>query len=83
MKIEAIQLNLFLAWLWILFGFLSGMVLGLFFHGEQWLGANLSQCPKCTCAQSRVFVRSVAQEHWHGSLRRRADPGERIDGRAL
>lgn len=30
--------NLFLAWLWILLGFLTGMVLGLFFHGENWLG---------------------------------------------
>ena len=30
--------NLFLAWLWILLGFVSGMMLGLFFHGENWLG---------------------------------------------
>lgn len=30
--------NLILAWLWILLGFGSGMVLGLFFHGENWLG---------------------------------------------
>ena len=30
--------NLFLAWLWILLGFASGMVLGLFFRGENWLG---------------------------------------------
>lgn len=30
--------NLFLAWLWILLGFVSGMVLGLFFHRENWLG---------------------------------------------
>jgi hypothetical protein len=29
-------LNLVLAWLWILLGFLSGMVLGLFFHRENW-----------------------------------------------
>ena len=32
------NLNLFLAWLWILLGFVSGMLLGLFFRGEQWLG---------------------------------------------
>jgi hypothetical protein len=32
------QFNLVLAWLWILLGFISGMVLGLFFHGENWLG---------------------------------------------
>ena len=30
--------NLFLAWLWILLGFATGMVLGLFFHRENWLG---------------------------------------------
>ncbi len=38
MKTEIAQLNLILAWLWILLGFLSGMVLGLFFHRENWLG---------------------------------------------
>jgi hypothetical protein len=30
--------NLLLAWLWILLGFVSGMILGMFFHGENWLG---------------------------------------------
>lgn len=30
--------NLFLGWLWILLGFVFGMVLGMFFHGENWLG---------------------------------------------
>ena len=34
--------NLFLAWLWILLGFVSGMVLGMFFHGESWLGGYAS-----------------------------------------
>lgn len=32
------NLNLFLAWLWILLGFTSGMVLGMFFRSENWLG---------------------------------------------
>lgn len=32
------QLNLLLAWLWILLGFASGFVLGLFFHRDDWLG---------------------------------------------
>ena len=32
------HLNLVIAWLWILLGFVSGMVLGLFFHRENWLG---------------------------------------------
>ncbi|HKI68492.1 MAG TPA: hypothetical protein VKA67_02815 [Verrucomicrobiae bacterium] len=30
--------NLIMAWLWILLGFVSGMGLGMFFHGENWLG---------------------------------------------
>src|ERR1041384_8689804 len=36
------QLNLALAWLWILLGFVTGMVLGLFFHREDWLGGYAS-----------------------------------------
>jgi hypothetical protein len=42
MKTEPAQLNLVLAWLWILLGFVSGMILGLFFHGENWLGGYAS-----------------------------------------
>ena len=34
--------NLILAWLWILLGFISGMMLGMFFHGENWLGGYAS-----------------------------------------
>jgi len=34
--------NLFLAWLWILLGFVSGMLLGMFFHDENWLGGYAS-----------------------------------------
>ena len=36
------QINLLLAWLWILLGFLSGMVLGVFFRSENWLGGYAS-----------------------------------------
>jgi hypothetical protein len=32
------HLNLFLAWAWVLLGFLSGLLLGLGFHREDWLG---------------------------------------------
>jgi hypothetical protein len=42
MKTEPAQINLVLAWLWILLGFVSGMVLGMFFHGEKWLGGYAS-----------------------------------------
>lgn len=37
-----LSLNLSLAWLWILLGFVSGMVLGMFFHDEKWLGGYAS-----------------------------------------
>ena len=42
MKIPPGQINLLLAWLWILLGFVTGMLLGLFFHGEHWLGGYAS-----------------------------------------
>ena len=42
MKNEITQINLVLAWLWLLLGFVSGMVLGLFFRGENWLGGYAS-----------------------------------------
>jgi hypothetical protein len=35
---DAARINLILAWSWILFGFLSGLLMGLFFHRENWLG---------------------------------------------
>jgi hypothetical protein len=34
--------NLILAWVWILLGFLSGLILGLFFRREDWLGGYSS-----------------------------------------
>jgi hypothetical protein len=45
MKITPGQINLMLAWLWILLGFVSGIVLGMFFHCEDRPGgyANLEQ----------------------------------------
>ena len=42
MKTEITQINLLLAWIWILLGFISGMVMGLFFHRENWLGGYAS-----------------------------------------
>jgi hypothetical protein len=36
------SINLIAAWLGILLGFLSGMVLGMFFHDEKWLGGYAS-----------------------------------------
>ena len=42
MSIPSFQINLLAAWLWILLGFVSGMLLGLFFHHDQWLGGYSS-----------------------------------------
>jgi hypothetical protein len=39
---EVRLLNLILAWAWIVMGFLTGMVMGLFFHQEKWLGGYAS-----------------------------------------
>ncbi len=36
------KLNLILAWAWLLGGFASGSVLGLYFHREDWLGGYAS-----------------------------------------
>ena len=36
------QINLLIAWLWILLGFASGLYLGLNFHRENWLGGYAS-----------------------------------------
>ncbi len=44
MNAMVLQLNLILAWLWIVLGFLSGMVMGMFFHDEKWLGGYASHC---------------------------------------
>jgi len=42
MQAHSFQLNLLVAWAAILLGFLSGMVMGLFFHREDWLGGYAS-----------------------------------------
>ena len=42
MIMNAFQLNLVVAWFWILLGFLSGLALGLGFHRENWLGGYTS-----------------------------------------
>lgn len=42
MKTDFAHFNLLVAWLWILLGFLSGMVMGMFFRDEKWLGGYAS-----------------------------------------
>jgi len=41
-KMNVPAANLSFAWLWMLGGFVSGMLLGLGFHGENWLGGYAS-----------------------------------------
>ena len=36
------EVNLVFAWAWVLAGFLSGLVMGLFFNREDWLGGYTS-----------------------------------------
>jgi hypothetical protein len=38
MSANAYELNLMLAWLWIVMGIVSGCLLGMGFHRENWLG---------------------------------------------
>lgn len=33
-----ILFNFYFAWIWLLLGLLAGSIIGLFFHGEEWLG---------------------------------------------
>src|SRR6266446_4231935 len=42
MNTSIAHLNLVVAWLLILLGFVSGLLLGLFFHREDWLGGYAS-----------------------------------------
>jgi len=42
MNLNIPQPNLVAAWLGILLGFVSGMMLGMFFHDEKWLGGYAS-----------------------------------------
>jgi hypothetical protein len=42
MNMETPQINLVFGWAGILAGFISGMVLGLFFHQDNWLGGYAS-----------------------------------------
>src|SRR6266566_1875122 len=47
------QMNLLLAWLWILLGFLAGLVLGLNFHREDWLG-GYGSFPRRMCRLGHI-----------------------------
>ncbi len=42
LNMQTPEINLVLAWAWLVLGFLSGMVMGLCFHRENWLGGYSS-----------------------------------------
>ena len=42
MNVWLLHLNLAVGWTWILVGFFSGMLLGMKFHVEEWLGGYAS-----------------------------------------
>ncbi|MBI1924328.1 hypothetical protein HYR99_08770 [Candidatus Poribacteria bacterium] len=42
MDFHTAHINLILAWLWIVLGFVSGFLLGLGFHQQAWLGGYTS-----------------------------------------
>lgn len=69
MKIETPQINLIMAWLWILLGFVSGMVLGLFFRGEDWLGGYASfKRRMCRLAHISFFGLGVVNLSFHFTM---------------
>jgi hypothetical protein len=43
MKISVPLVNLIFAWIWVLGGFLTGMIMGLKFQDENWLGGYSSE----------------------------------------
>jgi hypothetical protein len=57
MKNEITQINLVLAWLWLLLGFVSGMMLGLFFAAKTGLAAT--RVSNAGCIASATFRSSV------------------------
>lgn len=42
MAFSTIQVNLWLAWLWVILGFVAGFILGIYFHKDEWLGGYTS-----------------------------------------
>lgn len=68
---EAAQLNLALAWLWILLGFISGMVMGLFFHREDWLGGYASHARRMyRLGHISFFGLGLVNWMFHGTAQR-------------
>lgn len=64
------QINLALAWLWILLGFVSGFGLGLNFHREDWLGGYGSFCRRlCRLGHISFFGLAVVNLLFYFTVR--------------
>ena len=50
---KLIELNLALAWIWMVLGFAAGFVLGTHFHREDWLGGYTS-LPRRMCRLGHI-----------------------------
>ncbi len=59
MMAQPFQINLALAWLWIVLGFLTGFVFGTGFHREDWLGGYAS-FPRRLCRLGHISFFGLA-----------------------
>ena len=59
MSAHPFQINLTLAWSWILLGFLTGLVLGINFHREDWLG-GYGSFPRRLCRLGHISFFGLA-----------------------
>ncbi len=70
------QLNLFIAWLWIILGVISGAWLGSFFHRENWLGGYASlQRRLYRLGHIAFFGTALLNLMFHLTVRELAAPG--------
>ncbi|KAF0180896.1 MAG: hypothetical protein FD161_614 [Limisphaerales bacterium] len=68
---EVAQINLVLAWLWLLLGFVSGTVMGLFFHREDWLGGYASHARRMyRLGHISFFGLGLVNWMFHGTAQR-------------
>ena len=59
MSAHPFQINLALGWLWITFGFVAGLILGLKFHREDWLG-GYAGFPRRLCRLGHISFFGLA-----------------------
>jgi hypothetical protein len=76
-------INLAMAWLWMLAGFLSGMLLGLGFHDEKWLGGYASHRRRLyRLGHISFFGLGIVNLAFYVTVRLAGIAGARVDGAA-